>query len=54
MNESVGMLSRAKGRAAKIISDTMVSQGENGVKYCVLFLLSESKIPLELMREDAE
>jgi len=52
MNESMG--SRIKGKIAQVVSDGLVHQGEQGVKMCGFLFLSESEVPLELMREDAE
>jgi len=47
------MLGKAKVKVAEIISDVLIFQAEQGVKFSPIPLVSEAKFPVELMKDDA-
>jgi hypothetical protein len=54
MNERTTMLGRVKGKMAEIASDVLIRQAEDGIKVSMIFIISEAKFPIELMKADAE
>jgi len=54
LNEKMPLTQRIKSKAAEMVSDALMQQADQGVKYSILFALSEAKVPVELLKEDAE
>lgn len=49
MSKSSSFMSWIKGKIAGIISSVLIKQAEEGVKFSWFILISESKIPDELL-----
>jgi len=47
-------MERAKMKAAEILSDALIYQGEQGVKFSFFIGVSEAETPIELLLEDAD
>ena len=53
-NDCTTLMERAKMKAAEILSDMLVYQGEQAVKFSFWFGTSEAETPVELLQEDAD
>ena len=53
MNEQASIMEMIKGKACQVLADSLIYEGEQGVKRSTFLVISESVIPIELMREDA-
>ena len=52
MNEMTSFMDKAKEKIAKIFTGVLIEQAEQGTKRSGSLLLSEPKIPIELLEED--
>jgi len=51
-NDCTTIMERAKMKAAEILSDALIYQGEQAVKFSAFFGISEAETPVELLLED--
>jgi len=54
MNEKMPLTQRIKSKAAELVSDVLIQQADQGVKFSTLYAWSEAQVPVELLKEDAE
>ena len=50
MNE-YGTVERLKAKVAKVLSNALICQAEEGLKHSLFIHMSEPKIPIELLKE---
>ena len=54
MNTASSVMGHIKDKSAQIVSNALIAQGEQGVKFSSFIIVSEADIPIELMQADSE
>ena len=54
MNDCTTMIEHVKMKVAEVLSNALVYQGEQAVKFSFWFFISEPETPIELLQEDAK
>ena len=54
MNEMTSFTDKAKEKAAKIFTDILIGQAEQGVKFSSALAISEPSIPIKLLEKGME
>ena len=53
MNKNVSFASKMKTKVAELASKALILQAEEGIKFSIFIVISEARVPIELMKEDA-
>ena len=54
MNENVSFAGKVKAKAADLVSKALIRQADDGIKFSVMIIVSEPKVPVELMCVDKD
>jgi len=54
LSENNSFASKLKTKAAELTTKALIRQADEGIKFSIWLMISEAKIPTELMHQDTE